>query len=313
MRAGSRVLSLVLAVCFAAVMPDMTAREVTGGRSAGAGPELDAVSARSPAPLVSSVVRIRMRENGRVLVPVVVNNSGTYLFLLDTGSAMTMLNRRLAKRLGVAATKGEWVHTFAGRVSLPGGRADSLKIGTFEIHGSDILIGDLGRLFNHTPEVDGILGQDILSRFNYLIDRRAGILEIEEGNNLRSTLAGTKVSFEKQRGVIYVPAARGALLLILDSGNPYLVIYEDAARRCDAVLTISGGEGAVESSLGRRAVRPTRLPSLEIGDNVLHNVGALLATRESGCLEDGFLPLHIFDSIYVNNLESFLIANPRRN
>ena len=329
MRAGSLFIRFASTVCFATVMPDLTAQEVIGrtpaasaampvsmGRS-GAGqvtvPEFDAVSVQSPKAAASSVIRIRMRENGRMLVPVTVNGSRTYAFLLDTGAAVTMLNHRLAKKLGLAATKEEWVYTFAGRVSLSVGRVDSLRIGDFRVDGSEVLIGDLGQLFNHSPEVDGIMGQDILSRFNYLVDRRAASLEIEEGNNLAAALSGTKVHFEKRGGIIYVPAARGALRLMLDSGNPYLVIYEDAAWRSNAVLATSGGESAVGSSLGRRTIRPTRLPTLEVGDIVLDNVQAYLATRGSGRLEDGFLPLHIFDSVYVNNLEDFLITNPRRS
>jgi hypothetical protein len=50
---------------------------------------------------------------------------------------------------------------------------------------------------------------------------------------------------------------------------------------------------------------------LRIGDRLLSNVDVVLAGRGPGRYEDGFLPLHFFDSIYVNNLESFLIVNPR--
>ncbi len=67
------------------------------------------------------------------------------------------------------------------------------------------------------------------------------------------------------------------------------------------------------SSLGRRVIRPTRIPSLEVGGIVLRNVPGYLATRGAGRLEDGFLPFHIFNSMYVNNLENFLIADLRRN
>jgi predicted aspartyl protease len=329
MREGSRFISFVLIVFFATVIRDVTAQDMPclkpavtvslpdaagcGGAGQVTVPEAGSVSAQLPESMASLVIPIRMRDSGRMLVPVGVNGSGTYAFLFDTGAAMTVLSHSLAKRLGLAATKEEQVHTFAGKVSLSAGRVDSLRIGNYQIVGSNVLIGDLGHLFNQSPEVDGILGQDILSRFNYLIDRRAASLEIEEGDNLVAALAGTKVSFERRAGVICVPVAGGALRLLLDSGNPYLVVYEDAARSCNAILAVSGDEGVVGSSLGRRIIRPTRIPSLEIGGIVLRNVPAYLATRGSGRSEDGFLPLHIFNSMYVNNLENFLIANPRRS
>ena len=46
---------------------------------------------------------------------------------------------------------------------------------------------------------------------------------------------------------------------------------------------------------------------------IKRNVEGYLATRGPGRSEDGFLPLSVFDSIYVNNLENFLIPNPQRN
>lgn len=329
MREGSRFPNFLLIVFFATGIPDLAGQEpaqrqaaaaVSTSEASGFGsadqaivPQPGSVSVPLPKSAASSIVRIRTREDGRMLVPLAVNGSGTYAFLFDTGAAVTMMSQSLAKKLGSPATKQVQVHTFAGKVPLLAGRVDSLRIGNYYTVGSEVLTGDLGRLFNLPPEVDGILGQDILRRFNYLIDLRAASLEIEEGTNLAAALAGTRISFERRGGTIHVPVAGGALRLLLDSGNPYLVIYEDAAPRCNAIVAVSGDEVAVGSSIGHRVIRPTRLPSLEIGGIGLRNIPAYLATRGADRSEDGFLPLHMFNSMYVNNLENFLIANPKRN
>ena len=330
MRRKSGFFSFIVVGLLTTAIPQVRAREKTGHGTRAAtmsvpevvgntgqiqitSPGSDSVPVQFEKRAASSVIRIRFGENGRMLVPVTVNGSGTCAFLVDTGASMTMLNQRLAKKLGAPAAKTEWVNTFAGRVALSARRVESLQIGNSRIAGGSVLIGDLAHLFNLTPEVDGILGQDVLSLFNYIIDRRAGSLEIEEGNTLSTGLIGTKVPFERRGGVIYVPAAGGALHLILDSGNPHLVIYEDAAPRCHAILTAIGGDSVVASSLGRRIFRLSRLPSLEIGGSALRNVEAILETRGRGRLEDGLLPPQIFDSIYLNNLEKFLIVNPERN
>jgi hypothetical protein len=123
-------------------------------------------------------------------------------------------------------------------------------------------------------------------------------------------LSGTRVSCEMRGRKIYVPAAGADLHLMLDSGSPYIVVYEDAASRLQPAANIKEAE-ILESAIGRRAVHRFRLDFLEIGDSRLRKVDAYLAVRGPGRLEDGFLPLHIFDSIYVNNLENFVIANPR--
>jgi predicted aspartyl protease len=252
-----------------------------------------------------------MRENGRLLVPVAVNEKKEYRFLFDTGATTSVLSKRVAKKACVSATSVKRVGTFAGVVTVSMGRVDSLRIGTHEIPELEVLIADLGRLFNLHPEIEGILGQDVLSRFNYLLDRRRGKLEIEQDDSLLPRLSGTRVPCEMRGGKIYVPAAGADLHLILDSGNPYIVIYEDAASRLQPAANIKEAQ-VVESAIGSRAIRPFRVDLLEIGDSRLRNVDAYLAVRGPGRLEDGFLPLHIFDLIYVNNLENFLIANPRR-
>jgi len=193
------------------------------------------------------------------------------------------------------------------------GRVDTLRVGNHLIEGNEVLVGDLGRLFNLDPEIDGILGQDVLSRYNYLVDRRGRKIEIDEADSLAGALSGTRVSFEKRAGKIYLPAQGGAVRLMLDSGNPYLVLYEDAAAKLQGVTANVGLERAVGSSIGQRAVRSSRLPLLQVGDIQVRNVEVLLSPRGAKRGEDGFLPMHLFDSIYVNNRENFLIVNPERN
>lgn len=260
------------------------------------------------------LIRVAVRENGRLLVPVVINREKGFRFLLDTGASTTVLSERLAKEAGVTSKHVKQVSTFAGKVSLSVGRVDSLRVGIHEIVGIDVLIADLGRLFNLHPEIEGILGEDFLSRFNYLLDRRCGKLEIEEDGDLSSTLSGVRVSCEKRGGKIHLPAAGGDLRLMLDSGNPYLVFYNDVASRLQPTGDIGDikERKVVRSSVGSRSIRPFRIESLEIGGTMLRNVDAYLAVRGPGRVEDGFLPLAIFDSIYVNNLEKFLILNPAR-
>jgi predicted aspartyl protease len=257
------------------------------------------------------VIHIQVRENGRLLVPVGLNGQKDCMFLLDTGATTTVVGEKLARKSGLNVRGAAPVHTFAGRVPMSVGVADKLAVGKGWIAGIEVLIGDLGRLFNLNPEIEGILGQDFLSRFNYLVDRRGRKILIEENNILASVLSGTKVSFEARGGKIYVPAEGGTIRLLLDSGNPYLVLYEDIAGGLPFMGANPWAGTAVASSIGRRGIRVSRLSKLEIGDRLLSNVDVVLSGRGPGRYEDGFLPLHFFDSIYVNNLGGFLIVNPR--
>ncbi len=292
MRQGSVLFRLAAIAYLITTMPGAIAQETSKGNP--------------------NVIHITVRPNGRMLVPVAVNGKKESRFLFDTAATTTVLSERLAAKAGVSAKSVKRVGTFAGVVSLPVGQVDTLRIGNQSAAGIEVLVADLGRLFNLDPEIEGILGEDCLSRFNYLLDRSRGKLEIEEDDNLLPKLSGTRVACEKRGGKIFVPTAGGGLHLMLDSGNPYLVVYEDAASRLQPAANVDAAK-VVRSSIGSRAIRPFRIESLEIGDVRLRSVDAYLATRGAGRSEDGFLPLYFFDSIYVNNLENFLIANPQRN
>ncbi len=152
--------------------------------------------------------------------------------------------------------------------------------------------------------------QDVLARFNYLLDRRGRRLEIEEDGD--AALSGTPVPFNSRGGKIYVQTAGGALRLMLDSGIPYPVLYEDVVSKVE--LTLGAWENkAAESGIGCRTLRPARLAALAIGDARIRNLQVYLTKRtEAGRPEDGFLPVRLFDAVYVNNAKAFLILNPHR-
>ena len=260
-----------------------------------------------------TVVRLDARDNGRLVVSVGLNGKGAYRFLVDTGATTTVLSQKLAERLGVASRGTARVHTFAGEVPVPVARLDTVGIGSRWVVVVDVLCADLGRMFGLEPAIEGILGQDVLSRFNYLLDRRGRRLEIEEDGDLGAALSGTPVPFNSRGGKIYVQTAGGALRLMLDSGIPYPVLYEDVVSKVELTQAGAGETTAAESGIGFRTLRPARLAALAIGDTRIRNLQVYLTKRtEAGRPEDGFLPVRLLDAVYVNNDKAFLILNPHR-
>ncbi len=145
-------------------------------------------------------IGVIVRGNGRLLVPVAVNGKKESRFLFDTGATTSVLSEKLAAKEGVTPKGVKRVSTFAGAVSLPVGQVDTLRIGHRSVVGIEVIIANLASLFNLDTEIDGILGQDVLSLFNYLLDRRKGKLEIEEGGNLTSKLSGSRVASKSLEG-----------------------------------------------------------------------------------------------------------------
>jgi predicted aspartyl protease len=61
-----------------------------------------------------SVLKLEAREKGRLIAQVGVNGQKSCPFLLDTGTTTTVLDSRLAAKLGIQPTGVDQVHTFAG-------------------------------------------------------------------------------------------------------------------------------------------------------------------------------------------------------
>ena len=260
-----------------------------------------------------SVVRLDTRITRRLVVSVGLNGKGDHPFLLDTGATTTTLSHKLANKLGLVPLRSAQVHTYMGVVSVPVARMDKIEIGNRSFVGTPVLCADLQRMFRLEPSIEGILGQDVLARFNYLLDRRGQKIEIEEDGELGAAISGTTVPFISRGGKIYISTADGSLRFMLDSGIPYTVFYENVAAKLDLSPIEAQEPVAAESPNGNRALRPARLNSLKVGDVSLRNLNVFLTEQiESGRPEDGFLPVHLFDSIYINNSKGFLILNPRR-
>jgi len=93
----------------------------------------------------------------------------------------------------------------------------------------------------------------------------------------------------------------GNLDLVLDSGSGDLVLFHECG--------IGGKAGppmrvAAVSDAGE--VRIGRMPTLRVGERVLRNVPAAVVPQ-AGTDSDGLLPVTLFESVFVNNVEGYVI------
>ena len=91
------------------------------------------------------------------------------------------------------------------------------------------------------------------------------------------------------------------------------LLYEDVVSKVELTLVGAGENTVAKSAIGSRSLRPARLAALVLGDTRLRNLQVYVTPRvEAGRPEDGMLPMLLFDAIYVNNANAFLILNPHR-
>jgi hypothetical protein len=101
------------------------------------------------------------------IAQVVINDSRTGRFLVDTGSSVTVISPGLAADLGIAAGAGVApveLYTLGGRTAGRAAVATSLRVGDVEVRDAPVVLHDPG------PGIDGILGNTFLSRYRVTVD-----------------------------------------------------------------------------------------------------------------------------------------------
>jgi hypothetical protein len=271
------------------------------------------------------VVQFKQVKSNLVLVPVVVNGTGPLVFVLDTGASTTIIDRDTARELRLSAVGSASLFTVAGTTTAPVYRVGTVAVGAQAVETLEAASADLSDLKAIDPDIRGVLGQDFLSRFNYLIDYQGRVVEFDgsrDSGDYQGRLTGTHIPIERDRGRALIVAQtagcrKSGLRLVLDSGASRLVLfneplcsfdisYQQGLDRWTTATTILGGQVCLNGSLRH----------IEVGDESLVDLPVrFLANRQTalGRVEDGLLPTRLFRSIYFNNNEGYVVLNGRRS
>lgn len=140
--------------------------------------------ARVDVPVDSAAGEVEFTMAGRggaaLVVPVHVNGTGPYDFVLDTGATITCIDDALSRELqleklrgvsGVAAGVGG-----SGQIELV--RVDSVRVGQATAHGLEACVVDLQHLQGVGLEIDGLVGLNLLSSFRVTLDFERSVLTL---------------------------------------------------------------------------------------------------------------------------------------
>lgn len=281
------------------------------------------VVASGPARLqASTTIPIEVVGDRFVVVQVSVNGHAPDRFLLDTGSTISVVDRATARRLGleVVGSRLAVTHTDARDVPLVG--PVSLALGPLEVNDLTIFVLDVPVLQPGRCRVSGVLGQDVLARFSYLLDYRNRRLELDVHGRLASELIGTRVALQVTRGfptvrteaVTRVDDEAIPLDLALDSGAASLMVFEGDRVRDERLVPNRQRRAVVVRSMhGSRYALQSEVRTLVVGTERLAEVPLTLIPRPDGWRDRpavGLLPTSLFDAIFVDNRERVVIFNP---
>ena len=237
-------------------------------------------------------MNVQIRDGRPVVEGVYVNGHGPYRFLLDTGATLNHLDPKVSRSIGLQETFSTKLTSSAGVTPATGSKGLDVSVGPVTADNQTFLFAGLDAIQQTWPDVQGILGQEFLSRFDYVLDIRRKQLEFGQ----RSIDGkGIQVAYKTDHERPMISTNLG--WLVLDSGVARLVRF---------------GVRGTEEGLAMRTVSGTT--KLETVSSMLTIAGhsfwrgdamAVPQAAENG--PDGLLPAGLFKSIYVSNSGGYIV------
>lgn len=228
-----------------------------------------------------------------IQVPVKVNNKPA-LYLLDTGANRTVVSDDIP---GLKTEKlEEEVITLSGRTKVETGVLNRFVIGNQAILQKEVIRLDLRSIKKVCPEVEGIIGNDILSKFNYLIDYEKKQIEISK-NRIVMGVPTNYLTFEEQEGRIVIPIKYQNQMkrLILDTAASTTTFFESDFRvkvNKNAVMVTEGGRLGASFFKADLIIGTVKFGNCELGK---------ISWNDPERTENGLLAARIFRRLYIDN------------
>jgi predicted aspartyl protease len=265
-----------------------------------------------------SRVSFRLVRNYLVVVPVRINGEGPFDFILDTGTNTTVVTPELASQLKLKPTGQVSLITPSGAKTVPRAILENLKMGTKPIERLEVIYDGLQGVRSIDRNIHGILGQNFLCRFNYLLQYPKRQIEFEENGEWEGKFQGTQLPVFEDEGKQIVVTLAGApfnstLRFVLDSAASDLVIFASVASTMELDAE-RGGSFLLTASSRSSPVRMQRIQALQIGSERLFNIKAAVVQYSElipNRSEDGLLPTSLFDTIVFQNDKHMVILNPK--
>jgi predicted aspartyl protease len=235
-------------------------------------------------------------------------------FLLDTGADTSVVDPSMAREPSMNPLSPMEQTTLAGVQRATRALIRNLVIGPAEAKDLPVLVQDLSELRKIDSRIVGIVGEDFLGRFNYMLDYDKRVVRFETATEIEDSVEGKRLGVEagENRLLISCDAQarnRAHLRLVLDSGATSLVLLTGASRLLDVPTQTTGFE---ITSSGQIGLQVGLLHELMVGTEKFRNLPAALATvKPSEDVGDGLLPTALFHALYINSREHFVIVNPR--
>lgn len=116
-----------------------------------------------------------------ILLPVLINDEGPYIFAVDTGASTTIVSREVAQILGIESSVIPELTGAGGTMQAATGMVRKLAVGSVEVENLIVVVADFLTMLSQavTTKLDGIVGYNFLKEFKVTIDYANETLHLE--------------------------------------------------------------------------------------------------------------------------------------
>ena len=218
-----------------------------------------------------------------ILLPVHVNGSGPFEFILDTGAGTSLLSSDLAKQLKVKIVGSKEGQSAGGKVAVSLAKTESLAVGETELHDVDVGIVDLSQIGKAIgAKVDGDLGYNFLKHFRLTIDYCSCEVRLDDPKRVENFGRSAKTegpmrlaSPAKPLILVDVHAnGRGPFQFAVDTGTSTTAITPELAKKFGIK---SSPVGPATTGGAHVDVAAGKLQSFQIGGAKIDNMAVVVA------------------------------------
>jgi predicted aspartyl protease len=263
---------------------------------------------------IHDIVSFRLCDHYLILVQTMVNGSGPYTFLVDTGTTRTVIDPELARQLHAPVIGKNSLTTVFDVRQDPMVRLAEVRLNEVSAFGMDAIVDQLEQVKILAPGVRGVLGEDFLSRFDILIDYKKRLLRFGEaapaGERCRFETSGEYHGAPTSNRLLirteFLGVSGGKVRLQLDTGAKTLVLFP--AHRDSFPSHLWGGAMAFSGGSNGNTIH-SRI-RIKVGTTMVQDLD--LVQNRHGVAFDavGLLPASIFRKIYISHSGGFIVLNP---
>jgi predicted aspartyl protease len=267
---------------------------------------------------------LRLVQRWQIIVPVTINSTGPYDFVLDTGAQFTTVDPSLAAELHLRTREMAEVSVVGVFARAPLTQLDSVEAGSHKVKNVLAVIQNFGQTQLADRKVRGVLGGNFLEHFDLLVDYSHEILCLDDSMQMRAKVKGHHIALSAQplsqhgwpvAQKLIIPVhlsgiEKRQVLLELDSGTNAPLLY-GAGGDLGHLQTVGTSLQGQEMDGLEHAFAVLVGQDVQVGPHSLRQV-VFVTPVDAGRTTakpdvDGLLPTLLFQRVFVDYSDHYVV------